>query len=144
MKTKKLIKTNQKPISLDLHLKYRCPNVDCGYTHWLSLQETQTKNFQVVCDCGLVFSPKRIQQVRIKYHKKKIISKIEEQTELTPEIKNSIEVSVLEKCVKALIQYGFTKLESEDLVNRSFEIVQNNDIGLIMKKCLELIGENKI
>lgn len=144
MKTKKQIKRNQKPISLDLHLRYRCSNVDCGYYHWLSLKETQTKNFKVVCDCGTVFIPKRIQQVKVKYHKKKIKPKIKEQKETKTVIKNSIEPSVLEKCVRALIQYGFTKLESEDLVNRSFEIVQKNDVSLIIKKSLELIGENKI
>lgn len=144
MKTKKSIKTNQKPISLDLHLKYRCPNIDCGYTHWLSLQETQTKNFKVVCDCGVVFSPKRIKQVKLKYNTTKTKTEIPHNTETKVILTNTTESSVLEKCVKALTQYGFTKLESEDLVNRSFEIVQNNDISSIMKKCLELIGENKL
>lgn len=142
MKTKKKISINQKPTSLDLHLKYRCPNIECGYYHWLSLKECQTKNFKVVCDCNTVFSPKRIQKVNIKYHKKKVSTQtLEIEVEKT---KKSIESSVLEKCSKILIQYGFTKSESEDLLNRSFEIVQTDDAGLIVKKCLELIGENKV
>ena len=61
------ITKNQKPISLDVHLKYRCPNNNCGYEHWLSLLETQTKNFKIVCDCGTVFKPKKIKTLKIIY-----------------------------------------------------------------------------
>lgn len=72
MKTKKI--KNQKPISLDVHLKYRCPNHNCGYEHWLSLLETQTQNFKIVCECGSVFKPKRINKIKVIYkdNKKKI------------------------------------------------------------------------
>lgn len=127
-------KKSQKPISLNLHLKYRCPNKDCGYDHWLSLKETQTKSFKVVCDCGCVFSPKRIDTVKVKYCKPII--------KTTPQTvsHNSI---VLDKCIKALMNYGFSKDESQNLASKAHNMTGSEDLSLVMKKCLQLIGEQK-
>ena len=70
MKTKK---KTERPIEIDAHLKYKCPNDSCGYFHWLSLQEAQTKNFKIVCDCGNVFKPKRIKTLEIIFEQTAII-----------------------------------------------------------------------
>ena len=68
---------NQKPIEIDAYLKYKCPNIECDYDHWISLKESQTKNYKVVCDvCNTVFKPKRISHLKTIYNKKPQNNKI--------------------------------------------------------------------
>lgn len=57
---------NLKPIEIDLHLKYQCPQ--CNTYHWLSQSEAKTENFKIVCDCSSVLMPKKISRIKIKYH----------------------------------------------------------------------------
>lgn len=142
MKTQK---RSLKPISLDAHFKYRCSNEECSIEHWLSLKETQTKNFKVVCDCGTVFSPKRISRLKILYKKSHKVkdSKPAQQAEqpvVHKEALVEIPVDILDKSAKILTSYGFTDKEARQLLIDSYIKVKNNDIGTLIKFTLETFG----
>jgi len=136
---------SQKPIEIDGHLKYRCPK-NCGFYHWLSLKEAQTKNFKVVCDCGFVFKPKTILKIKICYSKKPTeINKrlicpepivLEDQHKIQkppPDTQN--------KCIKLLCGYGFSKTESIELVQKAFEKQQITEPLELIKYIIKNIGE---
>jgi len=138
MKTTKI--KNQKPISLDVHLRYRCPNNNCGYEHWLSLLETQTKNFKVVCECGTVFRPKRIEKIKVVYdHKKQKMVKKEKFVEQSkPQINNSL----INQAVPSLVDLGFTRLEAVDLLSKTYLKQPIDDLSLLIKNTLLEIRNN--
>lgn len=147
-----MIKTqNQKPIEIDAQFKYRCPN--CGWEHWLALRQVRTKNFKVVCDCDTVFKPKRIKSISIVYpvkntkstdsivEKTPVVEKKEDPVSTSTRI--PLEESILDRCVKLLIKYGFTSTESKDLIDKAYDAIGVSDVGLLVKKALEILGENK-
>lgn len=140
MKTK-IIK-NQIPINSDIHYKYRCPSLDCSIVHWLSLKETQTKNFKVVCDCGTIFQPRRIKNTKICFIKhtkkqKKIDNPVEEINKI--ETKNDINKELLSKASDILCVYGFTKKEAEDMIIKSYQDNREKDITLLVKQTLKTL-----
>lgn len=124
---------NLKPIDTDIHVKYECP--DCSAVHWLSLKETQTKGFVVVCDCDNILKPKRIDSVKIVYAKK---AKVAPTTTTT--IKNNKD-ELVSKCVDILDTYGFSKTESLELLDKALQQNTNADIGQLIKLCLSIFGE---
>lgn len=130
MKTKK---KNQKPIDLDIHLKYRCPNNNCKYDHWLSLKEASTKNFKVVCDCGEIFKVKLVSGVSVIY-----ATAPEPITQQKPQ---TIPVDILEKCCKLLINYGFTESESKKMIESTYQQNPSDDCKELIKLALKNIGE---
>lgn len=160
-KTKKL----QKPIESDIHLKYRCNK--CGLDHWLSYREASTKNFKVVCSCGSVFKVKRLLGFKLRYESSIPQSKQKEvrnrETEIVrpnpvpsviiapkvetvsdppkPEINRTIPVDLLEKSVKLLLSYGFTKTEATKLVTDTYFAVPVNDYPTLVKYTLQSLGE---
>lgn len=140
MKTK--FRKNQKPIEIDAHFKYRCPQSSCGFDHWLSLKQCQTKGFKVVCDCGYVFKPKRISKIKIVYADIQLIPKTEKppETEKTIE-KPKIPVDFKNSCVKLLVSYGFTKDESVSLCEKAFEKNPVTSSGLLIKYILQNLEE---
>lgn len=136
-------KKNQKPIEIDAHFKYKCPDHNCGYNHWLSLKEVKTKNFKVVCDCGLVFKPKQIKKINIVY--------VEITTNPQPENQEITQIQVVEKpkipvdlqnnCVKLLVDYGFTEQEALDLVIKGFDKNPVSSGSLLVKYILQNLEE---
>lgn len=134
---KTLKKKNQKPIDFDVNLKYRCPNPDCSYDHWLSLKETQTKHFKVVCDCGTVFRPKQIARIKIIYTEPAKIEVI--QTEEKKFVKPP--VALVDSCVKLLVSYGFTKQESLELIDKEYNKNNISTPSLLVKHILQNLGE---
>ena len=136
----KTIKKSLKPISLDAHFKYKCPNSECTVEHWLSLNETRTKNFKVVCDCGTVFSPKRISKIKILYRTTKKPPKTIESKATVETESPKIPVELLEKSAKILSIYGFTDKEARDLLSKSYDKCQTIDIGSLVKFTLETFG----
>jgi|688.fasta_scaffold454686_2 hypothetical protein len=137
----------QKPIEIDAHLKYRCHK--CGWDHWVSLNQSKTKNYKVVCDCGTVFSPKRIKNLTINYRiRKKKIESISQNTETiivdqVQHIKHSINSETLEKCSLLLIKYGFTKAEAKNLITDSYNKIGSDNISVLFKDILQSIGDKK-
>ena len=145
MKTKK---TKLKPIDIDVYLKYRCPNSDCNIDHWLSLKETKTKNFKVVCDCGTVFKPKKIAKLNIVYDNKHTTTPIVESTKVVvkdhEQEKSSIPQDLLEKASKILSIYGFTDKESSEMVSEAYRQTQQTDIGILIKFILSSFGATNV
>ena len=128
----KTIHKNLKPTDTDIHIKYECP--DCSAIHWLSLKETQTKGFVIVCDCDSVLKPKRIDTVKILYAKK---TKNEPKTNT----KNNRD-ELISKSIDVLSQYGFNKTESLELLDKALKQNDTSDIGELIKLCLTIFGEN--
>lgn len=139
--TKKKLK-NQKPIEIDAHFKYRCPQLSCGFDHWLSLKESQTKGFKVVCDCGYVFRPKRISKIKIVYADIQPVPQPAKPPESEKVIeKPKIPVDFKNSCVKLLVSYGFTKDESMSLCEKAFEKNPVTSSGLLIKYILQNLEE---
>jgi uncharacterized protein YbcC (UPF0753/DUF2309 family) len=128
-------KKNQKPIEIDAHFKYRCPKSNCGFDHWLSLKECQTKDFKIVCDCGFVFKPKKISKIKIVYSDIKLVENKEQPAKIIE--KPKIPVDFKNDCGKLLISYGFTKEEAISLCEKAFEKNPVNSSGLLIKYILQ-------
>jgi len=133
-----MIKTklkSQKPIEIDASFKYNCPSEDCENEHWIFLRQAQVKNFKIVCDCGLVFKPKQIKNIKIIFEKNYSKQKnIEDIAESTP-------VDLLNKCAKILCGYGFDLDESKTLIKKSYDSFKTNDVALLIKNALKSFGE---
>jgi hypothetical protein len=127
---------NQKPIDVDAHFKYRCPKTDCGFDHWLSLKESQTKGFKIVCDCGLVFRPKRIQKIEIVFSQPKPLAKVKQEEVATKE-KSEMGLDLLADCAKVLIGYGFTDSEAKSLCKKAFEKNPVDNSGSLIRYILQ-------
>jgi len=139
--TKKKQKS-QKPIEIDAHFKYRCPQSNCGFDHWLSLTESQTKGFKVVCDCGYIFKPKRISKIKIVYVDIQPVPQPVKPPEPEKVIeKPKIPVDFKNSCVKLLVGYGFTKDESISLCEKAFEKNPVTSSGLLIKYILQNLEE---
>lgn len=126
-----------KPVDIDLHLKYLCPN--CGAICWLSLRETKTVGYISVCDiCHDTFKVKTIDKITIQYkHNKKQIEKPIEKNEKTTII---FDPDTRLKSVDSLVKYGFTNKEASELVQDAFDIFKTNDIAILVKESLKLFG----
>lgn len=129
MQTKKA--KNQKPISLDVHLKYRCPDNDCGQEHWLSLLETQTPNFKVVCSCKTVFIPKIIDSVKVLYKKKH-----EKHNKPTKTESSDIDTELVKKILPSIMSLGFSKQEAVLMIDRAYKKQPTDDISILIKNTL--------
>lgn len=131
-------KKRVKPLDSDIHFKYRCTNKKCNICHWLSLNECKTKNFKIVCDCGEIFYPKRIQDINIVFASK---PKSKQQNNIQSETKPTIPQDILQSCVKFLIGYGFTEPESENILIKAYSKQQTNNCSELIKFVLANIGE---
>lgn len=121
------IKKNQRPIEIDAHLKYVCPNKDCRFHHWISIRESSIKNFRIVCECGQIFSPKQIRKLKIIFTEK-----------TAPKINEKL----IENCVSAIIGYGFTKEEATHILTQQH--IKNPKLESIdlIKLAIKNFGEN--
>lgn len=99
----------QTPIEIHASLRYRCPNINCGLDHWITLQAAKTKKYKIVCDCNFVFYPKLIKKISLKYKTKKQKQKVIK----ADEEKNIIPDILLQKSSKIMQTFGFTKLEAD-------------------------------
>lgn len=122
---------NQKPIDIDVSFKYLCPQ--CNLEHWLFLRETQTKNYKVVCECGQVFTPKRIKKLRIIYNNK------------TQSAKKTIKLplDILDECTKILVGYGFDSKKSAKIIELAYKQIKLTDIPSLIKMAIKLFGDNR-
>lgn len=133
---------NQKPIDIEAHFKYRCKNPDCGFDHWISLVQSQTKDFIIVCDCGSKIKPKRIKSLEIVYKE----DSVSEKQNLVPEVpkdipKNTdIPQSLLEASTRIMIGFGFTESESVSLLTEAFKNNQIQNAKDLVKYTISNIG----
>lgn len=121
------IKQNQKPIEYDIHLKYLCNQ--CGQIHWLSFQESSTKHFKIVCDCGNIFGVRRTKSIKITYIKPK--------TKVSKKNVQEIPIDILDEAAKILVTYGFTLNEAKQLLQSSYSSNPILDIPSLIKQSLE-------
>jgi DNA-directed RNA polymerase subunit RPC12/RpoP len=132
-----------KPIDQDIHLKYRC--IKCSVDHWLSMKETQTKGFRIVCDCGEVFRVKLIEKIDIIYQqtiKKEISLPVVVEKPLPPEkIIETIPLDLLKQCCTILLGYGFDISEAETLVVSTFNEKHIYTCVDLIKQALKNFGE---
>lgn len=139
-------KIYQKPISQDIHFKYRCPSSKCNNEHWLSLKETQTKDFKVVCECGKVFKPKRIKTVKVLYEKT-IVKKsiLQPQSQIVQSAQVSINADLLNQATSVMIGFGFTQEESVKMLSAYYSHSPDNNLSSLIKNTIahhSNIGEN--
>lgn len=138
-------KKRLRPIDQDVHLKYRCHT--CALDHWLSLKETQTKGFRIVCDCGEILKVKLIEKIEIVYQKivKKEItpeSRKSEELPKAPETKETIPIDLLSQCCTILLGYGFDITEGENLIVSVFNEKPTYTCVDLIKQALKKFGEN--
>lgn len=127
---KKKIK-NLRPTELNIHCKYTCPI--CSIDHWLSLEETKTKGFVIVCDCNSLLRPKQIKSVDICYQAKSFTHHEEKVVE------DSV-LADLAQCVKILIGYGFKPSEAKSIVKEASIKNPEFDTASLIKNILATIG----
>lgn len=126
---KKKITKNLKPTEIDAHIRYVCPDIDCGFDHWISLRESQTKNFIIVCDCGLKIRPKTVKTIKIIYKKQIVKQKPKE-----------LPVDTLKKCLKIMFDFGFVESEAEPLLIKAYTEHEIDDHMELVKKAIASIG----
>lgn len=138
----KLKTKNLKPIELHVNLKYKCPQ--CCIDHWLSLKETQTKGFIVVCDCGNIFKVRRVETIKVIHHKSfhKSTNKNIDQNTIKSNTNTNLADDLLQSCVQTLTNYGFTKDEASCALKKEFSKTGCTDKLELIKSCLKSIGEN--
>lgn len=136
-------KKSQKPIEIDAHFRYKCPSIKCGYDHWLSLKEIKTKNFKVVCDCGKVFRPKRVKNIKLVFEKPEQVKQIKQELEVPPRKTESISipVDIQSSCVRLLVGYGFTKTEAITLIEKAYVKHPVTSGSLLVKYILQHLEE---
>ena len=123
-----------KPISLDAQFKYRCTNTECESEHWLFLNQVQVKGFRLVCDCGNVYKIRQITNIKTQFSKKTQKSITES------EIVDEVEPECLKKAYKILENYGFSNKEAVDLVNKVYDLTNQNNPLLLVKDALKIFG----
>lgn len=127
----------QRPTEIDASFLYMCPNTSCNNKHWLFLREVKTKNFRVVCECGVTFKPKQIEDLKIKFVKKSKQECSDKQSDKVP-------VDLLVKCGKILEGYGCSEDESKDLVTKAYQSSPTNDALQLVKLSLQLLEINNV
>lgn len=140
-KKKKIIK-NVRPVGIDAHFKYQCPK--CKLDYWISYQEAKTSGFKIVCDCGIIFSPKVIAKIVIKHsiriNKTDQKQKETEADDASNATSRDLPVDILDKCCKILSGYGFTESESKEMIIKAHEDTDEQDSVLLIKHCLKSLG----
>jgi hypothetical protein len=127
-----------KPISLDAQFKYKCKNSDCESEHWLFLNQVQVKGFKLVCDCGNIYKIRQIENVKIQYSKK--IKKTEKEPNDLSELVTKVQPEYLKKAYKMLENYGFSNKEAIDLVNKVYDLTNQDNPLLLVKDALKIFG----
>ena len=125
-----------KPISLDAQFKYRCTNTDCESEHWLFLNQVQVKGFKLVCDCGNLYKIRQIENVKLQYSKK--IKKTQKEPNDSSEVVTKVQPEYLKKAYKILENYGFSNKEAVDLVNKVYDLTNQDNPLLLVKDALKI------
>jgi hypothetical protein len=130
MKTKKI--KNLKPIELNIHIKYKCP--ECDVEHWLSFEEAKTKEYVIVCCCKAKLKVKPIKSIGIVYSKSKSCKPNPQKQSQT------IPIALLESCAKILAGYGYSSKEAKTLIEESYSRNPTDNALVIIKNILTTIG----
>lgn len=110
-----------KPVDTDIHFKYICPNSECLDVHWLSLKESQTSHFRIVCDCGEIFTPRRIENISINYVK--------------PQKNKTVSLN-FDDAINTLIKFGFSSSESKKMIEEEYNKTGETNQASLVKYVL--------
>jgi hypothetical protein len=135
---------HQKPTNIDCHIEYTCPKKSCQCKLWISLAEARVRNFKIVCDCGKVFKPKRIKNIKIIYDNPSQSRKLPKVPANNPNCINGVPIDIMEACVKVLDNYGFIRTESIELVSKAYALCEDKNTMNILKKTLTLLEINNV
>lgn len=127
---------NQTPIDCDAHFKYVCPNPKCSIQHWQSLQQIKVKNYKIVCDCGIIIKPKQIKSVDIIY--------VNAEDNESKETSKTISLDLLDKSIKILVNYGFTKEEASSMIKDAYDKNPTTECSALVKQTLESFGVKNV
>jgi hypothetical protein len=123
---------NLKPTEIDLHIKYSCPNKSCKNDHWATLKESQTKNFIMVCECGYIIKPKRIDKVKIVYHKTNTTKKI------IPKENTIIPKDILSKSIPMMVALGYSEEEAFRMLTSYYSHNPITDYKALVKNSIAI------
>lgn len=129
---------NQKPIEVEVSLKYTCPNKNCNFNHWIFLREAQTKNFKIVCECGTVFKPKCIKKIDILYASEEIEGDLPQKNNFKEEYP-----SYVLRAVNIMVSLGYSKKESQQKIKEIYDIEKITDPSILVKRTISQFGEIK-
>ena len=127
---------NQTPIDCDAHFKYVCPNPKCSIQHWQSLQQIKVKNYKIVCDCGIIIKPKQIKSIDIIY--------VNAEDNESKETSKTISLDLLDKSIKILVNYGFTKEEASSMIKDAYDKNPTTECSTLVKQTLESFGVKNV
>lgn len=138
MKTKTKSKYYE-PSGADVYLKYVCPNGDCLDVQWITLKESQTKNYKIVCDCcGKVYRPKRVKKINVVFDEDSVF-KTENTTK--PQQEKS-DTKFLDDAINTLIRFGFDKSEATAMITQEWEKTGITNPATLVKLSLDFFGEH--
>ena len=122
------------PSGADVYLKYVCPNGDCLDVQWVTLRESQTKNYKIVCDCcGNVYRPKRVKNISVQFFD-------EPQKPPPSETLSQPDLRFLKEAKKTLEAFGFTKIEAEEMIEAEYHKSKINNPATLVKNALDFFG----
>ena len=128
----------QKPIETSVSLKYICPNNNCGFDHWLFLNEAKTKNFKIVCECGTIFKPKRIKNIEIVYDIPESVKKSLDEQSTSDTIPKDADVVC--RAINMMISLGYGRKDSENVIKLIYNKDNTPDASVLVKKAVKHIG----
>lgn len=111
-----------KPVDYGIDFKYICPT--CEYSHWITMKESQTEGYKIVCDCDTIIEPLRIESIIINYSGSK-----------------KIDQKIIKECNDILFSYGYDKSEIDICINKYLKDNPSVSVKEIVKYCLDNIGE---
>jgi hypothetical protein len=103
------------------------------------LNQVQVKGFKLVCDCGNIYKIRQITNIKTQYSKK-TTKKPRTESNKSSEIVTKVEPEYLKKAYKILENYGFSNKEAVDLVNKVYDLTNQNNPLLLVKDALKIFG----
>lgn len=129
------------PSGADVYLKYVCPNGDCLDVQWITLKESQTKNYKIVCDCcGEVYRPKRVKKINVVFDEDSV-SKAKNTDKPKPQ-EEKTDTKFLDDAINTLIRFGFDKDEATIMITREWEKTGITNPATLVKLSLDFFGEH--
>jgi Holliday junction resolvasome RuvABC DNA-binding subunit len=92
------------------------------------------KGFKLVCDCGNVYKIRQITNIKTQFSKKN------QKPTTESEIVDEVEPEYLKKAYKILETYGFSNKEAINLVNKVYDLTNQNNPLLLVKDALKIFG----
>jgi Holliday junction resolvasome RuvABC DNA-binding subunit len=96
-----------------------------------------SKNFKVVCECGVVFKTKRIKILKTVYDKTKKIKNPMDERKSCDTVDES---PVVSRAINMMTNLGYTSKESSQYVSEAYLQSKTEDASFLVKKAISKIG----